>query len=156
MAYLITEACTGCTACAKICPTTAISGERKGLHVIDADICIECGACGRICPFNAVLNEEHRLAPMLKRTMWLKPVIHSVRCVSCGACIQACPVDVLEFDESAGHPACPVDVLEFDESAGHPAHLVPFLKDERNCIGCSFCQLTCPVDAISMGVLEAV
>lgn len=138
MAYFISNACTGCTACAKICPTTAISGERKGLHVVDADVCIDCGACGRICPFNAVFNEENQSAPMIKRTLWLKPSIHSGRCVSCGACIQACPVNVLEFDKSAGHPA----------------HLIPVLVDEKNCIGCSFCQLTCPVDAISMGVLE--
>lgn len=138
MAYFISNACTGCTACAKICPTTAISGERKGPHVVDADVCIDCGACGRICPFNAVFNEENQPAPMIKRTLWLKPSIHSGRCVSCGACIQACPVNVLEFDESAGHPA----------------HLIPVLVDEKNCIGCSFCQLTCPVDAISMGVLE--
>ena len=28
MAYIITENCTGCTACMKRCPTDAITGER--------------------------------------------------------------------------------------------------------------------------------
>ncbi len=35
MPYIITENCTGCTACIKRCPTDAITGERKLLHVID-------------------------------------------------------------------------------------------------------------------------
>jgi ferredoxin len=140
MAYFITDACTGCTACARICPTTAIHGERKALHVIEEEVCIECGACGRICPYNAILTEERQPAPMVKRALWLKPTVDHNRCVSCGACIQACPVSVLAFDDSAGHKP----------------HLIPYLKDEKNCIGCSFCDIACPVDAIHMGVLEAV
>ncbi|NMB54317.1 MAG: NADH-quinone oxidoreductase subunit NuoF [Leptolinea sp.] len=46
--------CTGCTVCARNCPVSAISGERRQTHVIDPDICIRCGICAQVCNFNAV------------------------------------------------------------------------------------------------------
>jgi len=48
------EACTGCTLCARNCPTDAISGERKEPHVIDQEECITCGNCYEVCRFDAV------------------------------------------------------------------------------------------------------
>ena len=55
--YVITDACTGCTICAKNCPVQCISGERKSLHVIDHDACILCGDCFSRCPFDAIVTE---------------------------------------------------------------------------------------------------
>jgi ferredoxin len=55
MEYVINaENCVGCTACARVCPVNAISGERKEVHLIDAGICIKCGACIEKCKFDAV------------------------------------------------------------------------------------------------------
>jgi len=48
------EKCTGCRACARVCPTGAITGERKEVHVIDKELCIKCGACYEKCRFDAV------------------------------------------------------------------------------------------------------
>jgi len=48
------ENCTGCTVCAKKCPTNAIIGGRKQPHFIIPDKCISCGACEEACNFNAV------------------------------------------------------------------------------------------------------
>ncbi len=48
--------CIGCTVCARRCPVSCISGERKAAHVIDQSKCIKCGACLDACKFGAVLK----------------------------------------------------------------------------------------------------
>lgn len=48
--YIEPEKCVGCLLCLKSCPTGAISGERKKVHVIDQSLCIKCGACFDVCP----------------------------------------------------------------------------------------------------------
>jgi len=48
------ENCTGCTLCAKNCPTGAAAGEPKKIHDIDAGKCIKCGICYEVCKFDAV------------------------------------------------------------------------------------------------------
>jgi NADH-quinone oxidoreductase subunit F len=52
--YHITDACTGCTICAKKCPTQAITGENKQLHKLDQSKCVRCGVCYDACNFNAI------------------------------------------------------------------------------------------------------
>ncbi len=51
------ENCTGCTLCARNCPTAAISGKVKELHYIDQGNCIKCGLCFDVCNFNAIVVE---------------------------------------------------------------------------------------------------
>jgi NADH:ubiquinone oxidoreductase subunit F (NADH-binding)/(2Fe-2S) ferredoxin/NAD-dependent dihydropyrimidine dehydrogenase PreA subunit len=48
------ELCTGCTVCARNCPSDAITGELKKTHVIDQELCIRCGMCKEVCKFGAV------------------------------------------------------------------------------------------------------
>lgn len=48
------DKCTGCTLCAKKCPTQAIIGTAKSPHFIVQDKCISCGTCFEVCKFNAV------------------------------------------------------------------------------------------------------
>jgi NADH-quinone oxidoreductase subunit F len=46
--------CTGCTVCARNCPTKAIDGDRKQLHFIRQEDCIRCGECYSRCKFDAI------------------------------------------------------------------------------------------------------
>jgi NADH-quinone oxidoreductase subunit F len=57
------DRCSGCGACARICPVEAISGEKKKPHVISQKICIRCGACLGACPsrFAAVYRRSGEL-----------------------------------------------------------------------------------------------
>jgi NADH-quinone oxidoreductase subunit F len=51
---VISDKCIGCTACARKCPVSCISGSVKQPHLIDQDKCIKCGACFSACKFNAI------------------------------------------------------------------------------------------------------
>jgi NADH-quinone oxidoreductase subunit F len=54
---IITDACTGCGACKRACPASAIEGEKKQLHVLSQELCVKCGACFDTCKFNAIGRE---------------------------------------------------------------------------------------------------
>ncbi len=57
LSYTITDKCVGCTACTKVCPVGAISGEKKSKHAIDPKVCIKCGACAAKCPVGAIVKQ---------------------------------------------------------------------------------------------------
>ena len=51
---IIPEKCKGCSACSRVCPAGAISGQIKSPFVIDPEKCIKCGACMDTCKFGAI------------------------------------------------------------------------------------------------------
>ena len=51
---IVEDLCDGCHVCFKACPTDAITGTVKELHVIHHDACISCGACFDVCPTEAI------------------------------------------------------------------------------------------------------
>jgi electron transport complex protein RnfB len=63
--------CTGCTRCAKSCPTDAIIGATRQLHSVLNRACSGCGKCVGACPENCIeLTPE---AVTLNNWHWPKP-----------------------------------------------------------------------------------
>ncbi len=54
LTYTILDSCVGCLICAKVCPTKAITGELKKVHVIDQSKCTHCGECHKACRVDAI------------------------------------------------------------------------------------------------------
>jgi Pyruvate/2-oxoacid:ferredoxin oxidoreductase delta subunit/bacterioferritin-associated ferredoxin len=66
LAELVEENCTGCTICAKVCPTLAIEmvpnpndTGPKQLALIHTEHCVGCKACEQRCPFDALVMVKH-------------------------------------------------------------------------------------------------
>lgn len=54
--YIITDACKGCTKCARVCPAKCITGKPREKHEIDTKKCLKCGTCMSNCKFNAIIK----------------------------------------------------------------------------------------------------
>ncbi len=52
--FVINENCNGCHVCARKCPEKCISGEPKGMHVVDQAKCDRCRICYESCKFDAI------------------------------------------------------------------------------------------------------
>lgn len=64
------EKCTGCGACAAVCPNGAIHME-EGRPKLDAEACVFCGKCTRFCPTGAreVIGQEYTVKELVKELM---------------------------------------------------------------------------------------
>ena len=77
--------CTQCGKCMDVCPTGAISQNKKGIYMIDKSTCVGCMACVDICPRNVMCKSYDN--------------IYVTKCTSCGICVKACPEQILEVTE---------------------------------------------------------
>ena len=135
MAYFITEACSGCTACSRLCPVFAIAGERGGRHVINAKRCVECGVCARACAKEGVADAAGNKLSKLPRKDWPKPVIKQDECSACQMCVDACTARAL----SISLPKARGDL-----------EVYAYLSQPKKCVGCGICEDVCPLRIIAM------
>jgi Na+-translocating ferredoxin:NAD+ oxidoreductase subunit B len=54
IAYILTNQCIGCTKCIDVCPTDAIVGASKQLHVVISSACTGCDLCLPPCPVDCI------------------------------------------------------------------------------------------------------
>jgi NADH:ubiquinone oxidoreductase subunit F (NADH-binding)/Pyruvate/2-oxoacid:ferredoxin oxidoreductase delta subunit len=48
--YIVPDLCQGCMICLRSCPSEAIKGGKRLVHVIDQEKCDQCGTCLEVCP----------------------------------------------------------------------------------------------------------
>ena len=139
MPHFIMDNCIGCAACAKMCPTECIAGDKKELHIIDSELCIDCGICGNVCPVEAIIDNEGNVVEKKKITKErTKARVIVELCSGCVFCVDACPYDALEMT------AAP-------ETAGkligvQPQQVARVI--EAKCTGCRLCEEACIKEAV--------
>ncbi len=65
--------CVGCTRCMKVCPTSAIIGANKQLHVVMDRACIGCAKCKDQCPEDCIDMQPEPVT--LSTWHWPKPLV---------------------------------------------------------------------------------
>jgi ferredoxin len=129
-AHFITDKCTACTICERVCPTNAISGGER--FYIDPDLCINCSVCGVYCPFDAINDNRETLVTHIKPKQVPKALVHEELCTGCEFCVDVCPFEAIHME------LC-------DDGFNRIA-----IVTEKNCTSCKLCEQVCIKDAIEV------
>ncbi len=136
-AHFITDKCTACTICERVCPTNAItSGE---IFFIDPELCINCSVCGVYCPFDAITDNRHVTVQRIKAKQIPKALVHEELCTGCEFCVDVCPFEALEMR-----------ALEENEWYAAPQTGTVASVILKNCVSCKLCEQVCIKDAIEV------
>lgn len=82
--------------CEDVCPRGAISFDSHQKAHIDKSKCIECGACAKVCPYSAITHNKRPCQKACKvkaisMDEHKAAAIDNDKCISCGACVYQCP-----------------------------------------------------------------
>ncbi|MCP3914220.1 MAG: 4Fe-4S dicluster domain-containing protein [bacterium] len=135
--HFITEKCTSCSICERVCPTNAISsGER---YFIDPDLCINCSVCGVYCPFDAIDDNVEVVVQKIKPKQVPKAVVHEELCTGCEFCVNVCPFEALEMKALGDNS------LYSMPQTSQIAYVI-----DKNCVSCKLCEQVCIKGAIEV------
>ena len=98
----VADSCTGCRACAHICPTDAIHSSQGNktyeiwnrkfeipICSVKPELCRGCGICEEVCPFNIPRVNFYK-------TGLSTATISETACTGCGICAGSCPTGAIE------------------------------------------------------------
>lgn len=71
LAWVNQDLCIGCTKCLRECPTDALVGAAKQIHIVLEEACTGCGACVSVCETEAIVI--HEVPITLGNWHWPKP-----------------------------------------------------------------------------------
>lgn len=83
--------CNQCGECIDVCPTRALSRNRRGVVRLNRELCVQCLACVGFCPTQVMFWHADEPLPF--------------KCLSCGMCAEECPEGALEMIEVEDAPA---------------------------------------------------
>lgn len=135
--HFITDKCTACTICERVCPTNAITGGE--IFFIDPDLCINCSVCGVYCPFDAIDDNTQVTVQRIKAKQIPKAIVHEELCTGCEFCVDVCPFEALVMKP-----------LEDDSTYGLPQTSTVAMVIDKNCVSCKLCEQVCIKDAIEV------
>lgn len=142
-AHFITDKCTACTICERVCPTNAITGGE--IFYIDPDLCINCSVCGIYCPFDAINDSREVTVQRIAARKVPKAVVHEELCTGCEFCVDVCPFEALVMSPVPGLKP------EGDDSVyGLPQTSTIAKVIDKNCVSCKLCEQVCIKDAIEV------
>jgi ferredoxin/Fe-S-cluster containining protein len=127
-AHFITDLCTACSICERVCPTNAItSGDQ---YFIDPALCINCSVCGIYCPFDAIEDSAETIVEKIKPKQIPKAIVIEELCTGCEFCEDVCPFDAIEMQLH-------------EDGFNRIAVILP-----KACTSCKLCEQVCIKDAI--------
>ncbi|MEM7307563.1 MAG: 4Fe-4S binding protein [Planctomycetota bacterium] len=134
--HFITDKCTACTICERVCPTNAITPGQ--IFYIDPDLCINCSVCGVYCPFDAIDDSNGVTVQRIKAKQIPKALVHEELCTGCEFCVDICPFEALVMKPLSedGHPQPQTNTI---------AYVI-----EKNCVSCKLCEQVCIKEAIEV------
>lgn len=126
--------CTGCGACAEICPSRIIA-IRAGVPALDLaqGECTFCGKCAERCPERVFPSEPQN---RFQHTVAIGEDCLAVNYVDCQACRDVCPPVAIRFRPRMGGPFIPI-------------------LDAEACTGCGACISVCPTQSIAITARQA-
>lgn len=138
-AHFITDLCTSCSICERVCPTNAISSGE--IYYIDPELCINCSVCGVYCPFDAIDDNHGTTVQRIKNKKIPKAVVHEEWCTGCEFCVDVCPFEALVMKPA--HEG-------LDTSQPLPQTSMVAMVIDKNCVSCKLCEQVCIKDAIEV------